>query len=711
MANQGQGSFQPNIPEQTDFNYLAFSRGIDVPRGFGKSAMSELFSGVAQLFDMGINAADTLFQSAIRDEATREVDRVRAEFGVDAVADTQAPVGVGPTPDGLRRAYREIEGLTAAVQAGRLKESHYWGRLDSVARQLRHKYPGYREQIDQVISNLTGANPANAVRRALFNEAEEAARLANTEAQQFLTKEHQAAKDGLLGGDYWVLKEQGKITTLEDLTRYVAPRAYAKAMVTAHKTNLEVAAAENRMNKENRNTSYAQSLHHLFSTTLSPLLTKDYPKLLADIENYARNLEQGNIPSPQDRNILVGQLQELEVSMRTAIENHRLSKGNDGSEPSWAELFAADTDYANIEEQFMRRFSVLKDALEKGDVALLKASAAFLEAGKTAEGIRLFSEYPKLRTIDAVRSMVGDAVMGHIYMKQSGLFNALQDIQFQGEVFENILEARPLKQSIRNAKTSGNADAKFTKELLRTNIGILLNPNTPDHVFSNVVEAMYGKNNIGFHNEVYFEERFIDPATNFETIVHSQHQLFELMTSEQIAQKIKRVADEKGDQRLWENYKDWTKHTGSVLAKRDIDDWRALVSNPTFQRGFLDIWFDPETKRFETFEKPQAEFDRNLAFIEANARQTMANQARQLTRRLNASFGPILKVHEIEGADPFDVIARILAAQGIELAPARPSFPQRRPTTPPPRQQEDETTAFETTVIPEAPELSELGVP
>jgi hypothetical protein len=147
--------FNPNIPDQAE-NFTSASRGVEADTSLGG-----LFGSIGTIATEAVGAADKLFKSVIREDATQGVDQLRdREINQGA----QGAFG-GTPPPGVKSAIdQNIERVGIAKNAaetGQIGDSHYYLLLDAEARRLRSRYPGHREYIDNVIHDLTGTTPAN----------------------------------------------------------------------------------------------------------------------------------------------------------------------------------------------------------------------------------------------------------------------------------------------------------------------------------------------------------------------------------------------------------------------------------------------------------------------------------------------------------------------------------------------------------------------
>lgn len=204
-----------------DPNYLGQSKEPDRVPVVKNTSMGELFEGVGNLIGATAKAADGIIKENLVDDAHKLIDPIQAEHGsymdpndVKAIAGTGSkgrvralqikqgladgtptydtettalgygpddaqrdaninsifPVNDRPLPPQASKEMSQLQRLQQAYFAGNLSDSYYNAQLVSVAKQLRAQYPGYRNEVDAAISQITGVQPANALRASLMRD-------------------------------------------------------------------------------------------------------------------------------------------------------------------------------------------------------------------------------------------------------------------------------------------------------------------------------------------------------------------------------------------------------------------------------------------------------------------------------------------------------------------------------------------------------------
>lgn len=202
--------FNPDLNRQSpqDPNYLGYSKGIEQPKPDVSTAT--FLKGIGEVFDTSIKGVDSLIKEDIKNQVYSKVDAERGGYtnalidrknaagAPGVISDSPYPVDPNspeatdfssvdkpkaneenalnllPTteqpPAGVDRVGAYAENLQSAYASGKISNSYYMMRLDQVAVEMRNRYPGYREYIDQQISRVTGVTPANARVSALMRD-------------------------------------------------------------------------------------------------------------------------------------------------------------------------------------------------------------------------------------------------------------------------------------------------------------------------------------------------------------------------------------------------------------------------------------------------------------------------------------------------------------------------------------------------------------
>ena len=125
---------------QADTSGAAVQSDVDFDQGQTAQKSAALGLSLFKVVDEGI-------QRKQQTNLQAKIDIIDNEFGVSDRTDLDVEAGTA-TPAQIGTAGKELERLAKAQASGQLRDSHYWARVNSVVRQMRAKFPAYRDQID-----------------------------------------------------------------------------------------------------------------------------------------------------------------------------------------------------------------------------------------------------------------------------------------------------------------------------------------------------------------------------------------------------------------------------------------------------------------------------------------------------------------------------------------------------------------------------------
>lgn len=164
---------QPNIPDWTN----APGRLIDA-------------SGLGDIFARTATTAANIFK-----EEKGKYDENKLYESADAAAEAgrvESLAKAAGIPEGVAKAMKRADLYEKAFKSGRFSEGSFYSKLDVWSKEMRTKYPQYRDIIDQQIARVTGRTTANlemdAVRRQY--EADQSARSSSASQNEKFLEQH-----------------------------------------------------------------------------------------------------------------------------------------------------------------------------------------------------------------------------------------------------------------------------------------------------------------------------------------------------------------------------------------------------------------------------------------------------------------------------------------------------------------------------------------
>jgi hypothetical protein len=558
-------------------NFQGYSRGIDHT---ANDALGTLFSNSADLIQRGVVAADALQQEHIRNQISHNVEDIQDEFGVgDATLfQSDADNPTQPTPKGVQMAGENLNRLQAGYEAGTLKESHYWARLNSMVRQLRQQYPGYRAEIDEMVAGITGARPANALRAALFDEWNASA----SDTDPLSKMEDWAVKNGRLPVDYYARMEQGNPYSLPELNKHVAAAERRETEIADMRAGLELEASQDKLNVRNAERGFRVEANQVVDTTLQDMtgmLGQQYRTLRGRIESAQAAVLNGHPPTQQSMVELTGAVGELRVAL---TEQLRLAYETPwGNDPENSYLATVDQDTATkIINDALTPLTMLENALANEDFGMLKSVTAWIEAKKNDATADLIDKIPMLPVLQGAQQVLGPDGF-NLYMDMN------PDLQFAiSQAMLDYERARAITEegaSVSDAFTNGEANAMDTEYYN----GLIESwTNTIDGLEKLPLEAVQKNVDYMFGPKSMEVLATMDDASRFE--------YFNKVASPMVTEKMRKLRD-MGDVESWDNYQQWVTRNFMILFQSQVQTMQGM-STSMFTPGTQVVWDDSNSQ-------------------------------------------------------------------------------------------------------------------
>lgn len=169
MAN-----FDPDVQKVAEPEFLNFFRPVEKTAVNEKGAIA--LKGVGQLAAGGIEAADQITTKYARDETLGSIQKIRDERVAELSTMDNAPTSPnqqsptdplfnqdtpGDKPAPVVQAQKYVQNVGEAKANGKQSDVYYDMLLDTKLKEIRSRFPGYRQVIDQAASEASGRDVAN----------------------------------------------------------------------------------------------------------------------------------------------------------------------------------------------------------------------------------------------------------------------------------------------------------------------------------------------------------------------------------------------------------------------------------------------------------------------------------------------------------------------------------------------------------------------
>jgi hypothetical protein len=212
-------TFSPQLPNQGDPEYLRYSKPISGVEG--NKSSQYLMKGLGEALDQGVDAADKLASKYTKDTAYAEGQKIEDEHKAqleplwkqltagenpDANSDVSQPsqflgdsepgslANNKELPPEIKYGTKQAASLNEHFVNGKFSQTHYDMEIDSLAKDLHSRFPGYRTEIDAGLSKATGRANASRTVSDMIADINRITSAANSEKNKVLTQIDQAGK-------------------------------------------------------------------------------------------------------------------------------------------------------------------------------------------------------------------------------------------------------------------------------------------------------------------------------------------------------------------------------------------------------------------------------------------------------------------------------------------------------------------------------------
>lgn len=575
-----------DVRPTNDPSYIGMSREPD--RQHPNKSLGVLFEGIGDGIAGIANVMDNENQVRISDELYNGVDPIRNAQGVDTAVGVDGDLwGVGrqgtrevvigeerypltrmnkpPNADVMDRS---VATLTEAWRQGKVSDTAYYSRLESLSRQVRSRYPGYREVIDQKIQQITGVNPANALRREVlqeYNQKAQAARSAMDDEQKFYEKHLED-----LPADFEKRKQSGNPYSYAEVRQYVGEKVRERQEVTDIKSNLELQAKRNTLSKEQAVDGARDIVdkmsNRLFRESSTAAGWKEFENRVFEASKNGTKL------TPEQQQQFETELNRFKASYELAFDS-QMSRTEFGGR-SLRAIIGDENEVKKLREGYMARWDTMKNMLLNGEYGLFGAAMRDVEARQNYTYRDLVGKTPILEKLGALSRIPGGKEIAQ------GIMASRPDIL--DPIIKNMLNSHVVDRATGSASFTSQLDelrkykGKGTTNQFSTAIDEAVrgvtDPNSPE-VRRGHAKALYGPAEVGTLEKFQPDD---------------QVKVFTRLVNPKVTQALK------DDPESFKLYSQWADKQFSALMTTQM----RMVKDTNQNKGLYEIQWDEATKSF-----------------------------------------------------------------------------------------------------------------
>lgn len=618
---------------------------INTPQGLGyqgyryvDKAGGGALNTLAAAIDTGAKGAVQAIDKGIEAQVNASVDKVQKLYGTDAA--TPGPNDLNTPPD-LSKGISRLDTLSAGYQTGAITESHYYGQLNAIVKQLKSKYPGFEDRVDNWMQNKAGITPANALVSQLRQEAMAGLGRINAMAKDRLDYE-EANTEPIVQkwGTAYFTDPKLKNMPMEELEAGVGEVKARFADIQHQTAAYALLESQNKASKMDAENFVRHVVGQYTNQYLDTGLGKDFQDQMKQLQAL------GHSPSAKDQAKMTQMFATLRSNVIAGITKS-MSTDKTGSD-AWFKIDQSTRD------DVLKNATATIDAI--ADSALNKQWGWAAQEGNMGKAM-IQQKVNDILGSDPVRAMaaakvaLGDAgasiLIGHNLpqIEQALLGNAVSRAATgQGEngVAPSVKDTF---DTISKAAESGmNVDSRTYKAIIDSNAKILQDPSIDSATKGRVVQYMFGSN----------DAKFLDMFNG-----DKQAQVYANMVNPQMTAAVAEIA--KSNPLVWKNYSNWAYSSFLALNQKVAGDIKNLPPNALQDYS---IRYNPSRGQIEAiYSKPHIP---GMPEDKINSGPMMqgVNQAFQ---NMNTALSSIKSVVEQDGMKMDTVAKQMIQQLGIKV--------------------------------------------
>lgn len=688
--------FNPDVPKESAPNFIGWSKTIETPQP-DKSG-EYLYSGLGQDIDQSTQGVDTYIKKNLdaqvheqvdpeRDSFTRALDATKGALG-QTVRQKGNPAGYSPQanaddgllsyaaaddvakpstpPPALDQSLNTVDSLQQGLAAKKISETYYYGQLSSIAKNLRSQYPGYRDYIDNKISQVTGVDPANAYIKSIISDIDFAASQSQAIKEKYSTQLRELNMKGVPGAnmylDNWTA---GKIST-------DAVNSFVNSSMSGewqHKQNMQ-SLEETSKGIETDKLAAAPVLDQLVDRRMNQAFQGTFTAggqlSLKDTTDYIQKVVSGTVQPDEQK--IQGIVQSLR-SQKVLLQQQLVQEANaheSGKKSLSDRIGGPDATNQRINARLTQFDSVI-DTLASGNYPLALTTVNNISAANNSTLGEIYKD-PDLKRYytmtEAIKKLpekwqqqffLENGIGSDVQPKLKALFtNKAAEIVTQPD-FKTTGRITTMDQGLADLKKRGVTDPQFMESYLNLT-KMLGKSDTPTEVKTNLAKAMFDPKNAQFLSGKNFQMDYTDPQTG--KFVPGKYSVFTRMTSPDITHSVMQLKDPN----VIQNYRNWTEESFGVhLFGNELNDLKDIQDTP-----WLHLNWDNEKHQFSITTDKGAP--------EKSFQQTMVSKS---INRLNVGLQGLSNVEKATKGDVNSYLLNVLQNFGVDLSKNTNGIPEK----------------------------------
>lgn len=687
--------FNPTVPDTQDPNWLGWSKPIsDIP---ADKTTGIAIAGAGDLLKATVDAGDQWIKRDIDNKAYAQVDPQRdalttglenVRLGQGAGAPTQLIQDKLPdVPGGVRNGIDRINTLTTARDqnggstGNTINDTYYSANITAIAKNLRAEYPGYREYIDQKVSEASGLPIANAYYKNLIADINHAAAAAGSSKDKIEPLLRDGIKEGDAGArENYMLYVSGKRTADEALKIYEGARVTDRQNKEA-RDNLSLSTGVMAQDQTMAKAGFSGVGNRIVAQYMDNMVVSTPMANGRTLGRYIEDVQSGAIKlSPPDAQASATIIDGIMKNVETDL--YKQANATNAKGVSFAMRAGG---ISNLKDEITSQLLPLRNYLEAvtneklgiakiayNDTVALKSAVAREvyanpKVGKQSLMVNFsrneFGEtYTAAMTTDSFKMGMNDE-MSKFYT--GDLLNAVTGGALQPNKPAPSLNADI--QTHKDNKVGENSDGTPNNEELKLFDNLIKIPQqigddkSPIGARLRIANYAFKPENIPLLRQFNMDYR--DASGN---MVEGKYGAFTKLTSPQVVKGMAELKDKGGaeGQQAWANFKNW-----SDISLREVigNDLRNLSKLPMEGKDKVHVEWNFDKTSGTYFLRPlDASGKAELRKRDADpVKQGYLNQVHDTFDRINIGMRGVSRIAAVDGSNPSQFMMRAITTAGF----------------------------------------------
>lgn len=542
-------------------------------------ALGDLIEGGVKLAGMAINEADFMIKKGLEDTVYNAVDREREAFtsGLEKTAGlailTPKEEDTREKPDAVKNVAERASTLRQSADGGHISQTQYLLRLKDMARELRTKYPAYRDFIDKEIASVSGVDPANAYMKSLMSDINAYNSAARSKADKDLAfmKQHLGKVPGMdkYVTDYTSGKAVNMNQVYKDVHDWNIQEELIKRKEQAYNLEEKASASRARQAEDVLDSKVNAEIVNKFKEVEYAGGYKTPDQVVELIQKQARGELKLDPTQLQQLGTLL-ESQIADMSNRTyELANKPQSDGT-----TLAQNFKSDNDLKSFISNKFEPYRYYVRLITDEKLGLANEVSRTMKAAQETTTYQ-FLQTPqgertrRLKVFDDLLPNFSKSDLAATFFQTPGLQKDIQTF-VNGQNVDAVVQPDlrksgtpvTLKDNINKTQDAGVNDPKAYNSLLNP-VQILTDPKASIMAKRNVVDYLFHPNNKAVINK--FQSDYVNKQGQ---LVPGKYSVFSRLTAPEISAEVKALA--KTDPIEAAKYLNWTGSEFGILFREEI---------------------------------------------------------------------------------------------------------------------------------------------